>query len=148
MKFFRIIFVFLVVTLSGCTTMVYNLDMPAGMEKGTVHVYRMYASPTAWNLNLAIDGEKVASIAQKSTVKFNVAVGERNLSIDWPLLAGGLNIDGNYKILPNQDHYFVIGGDFKINVFIYTNRLQLSQLTKQQWDDLATAKLKKEQAER
>jgi len=141
MKSLRIIITLLTIGLSGCGTVVYKQDIAEGVEKSTILVYRLYASPTAWSLNFEIDGKKVASMAQKSKVEFIAAAGIRNISINWPALAGGVSVNGDYEILPNKNHYFLIDGDFTIQGLQYTNKIRLSQLTKQQWDSLKSTEL-------
>lgn len=95
---------------SACaSTTSMPLNAPSANET-TVYFIRQHAEPSAWNLNVSIDGTKVASVANRSYVAFSAPSGTHALALTWPLLAGGADVSGNVTLAAGQAQYFVMSG--------------------------------------
>ena len=133
MKPISIIFLSIFVLITGCSTVSYQKPSEVLPGYSKIHVYRKYASPTAWSLNFEFDGKKIAKIAQHDNVEFSVPPGKRTFSINWPFLAGGVKVSGVKEIEPNTSYYFFIDGEFEHDYVTYTNSIQLREVTKEHW---------------
>jgi hypothetical protein len=105
--------------LSGCATTTYA-PSPHSDSSGTTAVFiRERAEPTAWNVSVLIDGEKMASIANRSSATFDVKPGKHSFKIDWPALAGQLDLIGDVEFSADEPSYFLITGNYEFTGMAY-----------------------------
>jgi hypothetical protein len=111
--------VLLLALLSGCTTTNYAPPPVSGSPSTTAVFIRERAEPLAWNVSVYIDDRKMASIANRSSATFAVPPGKHSFKLDWPALAGQLDLSGDLELLPNETAYFLVAGDFEFTGMTY-----------------------------
>ena len=99
-----------VVSLSGCASSTYFAQHSPNVNEATVYIIREHAEPIAWNMNILIDKQKAASVANRSFVKFSVPAGDHNVAFDWPILASSLTVRAKIPFKGGETRYFVISG--------------------------------------
>lgn len=115
----RLIIFSLVLVLSGCATTTYAPSSPlttdtslSGASATSAVFIRERAEPTAWNVAVIIDDKRMASISNRSFSSFEVQPGKHSIKIDWPALAGQLDLKGDIEFSPNETTYFLITADY------------------------------------
>jgi hypothetical protein len=94
--------------LTGCVSTTYVQTPVADPDDAIVYFIRQSAQPYAWKVQVFLDDQKVASIANRSYVAFHYPAGEHTLHAEWPPLAGMVEADGSVALETAGTHYFVI----------------------------------------
>jgi hypothetical protein len=81
-----------------------------GSRETTAYFIRSNQPPVLWNVQIYLDGEKVGSVANRSSVAITAPAGEHQLVFGWPLLAGGRGLQTEFRFKPGATQYFLIGG--------------------------------------
>ena len=94
----RISLLLLVAFFTGCATRVYLPDEPLSAGVGKVTIIREYAEPTAFACIALLDGEKAATISNRSFATFSASAGKHTLKIDWPKTTSKTEFAANVEI--------------------------------------------------
>lgn len=100
----------LTLVLTGCASQSYSPIGTPDPSKAIVHVVRERAEPTAWNMYVDVDGQRVGSLADSSTVAFTATAGERKFLFSWPILAGSVKLEAPITLNAGSTYYFVVSG--------------------------------------
>jgi len=97
-------------------------------------VIRQRAEPTAWNLWIYLNEEKVASVSNNSYVAFAAPAGHQTLVFKWPPLAAQVKLDAPVEFSPGETRYFEVTGRLKAtgtgyNVIYVNESIQLVELS-------------------
>ena len=122
--------------LTGCgpTTALFSLNSPNDTE-AIVTFIRPYLTPTAFAIEIFVDGEKAAKLSNRSSVSFSVPAGDHEIVLDWPkgsLVVGGIKVKHTYNGADVK--YFLINDKSTIvaETLLNGNRLYLTELTKEE----------------
>jgi hypothetical protein len=116
--------------VSGCATSTYFKQNPPNEKEALVYFIREYAEPTAWNLDILVDGQQAASLSNKSYTSFSVPAGRRAIRLEWAsFLAGGAAINTHLAFRGNDSRYFLIKGSTHMGVSHYSHLLELRELS-------------------
>ena len=100
--------------LTGCATTTHAPAAAPDSATSTAVFIRERAEPTAFNVSVQLDGKKMASISNRSFAEFAVKPGKHAFKIDWPALAGQLDLEGEIDFRESEKSYFLITGDFEM----------------------------------
>lgn len=102
--------VLVAVALTGCVSFNYVKPHAPSPDEATVYLIRQSAQPYIWKLNVFLDQQKVAAVANRSYVVFQFPAGDHALHAEWPPLADEAKTDGTVSLKAGGTQYFVITG--------------------------------------
>lgn len=106
----RLLLALAVACLSACASSSYRPINSNNPTQAAVYIIRQRAEPTAWNLWVYLDKEKVASLSNKSYVAIGASPGEHTLLLDWPPTASSVKLDVPLTLVPGTARYFEVMG--------------------------------------
>jgi hypothetical protein len=121
--------------LTGCaSTRTYFPLNPPNDGEATVQIFRESVRPYAFALEIFVDGEKAASLPDRSYAAFSVPAGEHSFLLEWPpgsLTPGKLEAKARFK--GRDSRYFVVSekdlpGPSTYYVF-FSDRLRLFEVS-------------------
>ena len=103
--------------LNGCATKVYMTEYVDDSRYGKITFIREYAEPTAFKLNIFADGQKAASIKNKSYATFSLPVGAHKLKVDWPATASSVEVEIPVTLKGMEHKYFYASQSVDVSNF-------------------------------
>ena len=111
----------IIVLLSGCATLAegpsYQESRPADEDPNlaTIYIYRKYAEPTAWGVNIIVEEKKIASLNQQGFTWHRVGPGLVNIKAVWPALSGQKEGDLQFTAKSGEEYYVELTGQSKLS---------------------------------
>jgi hypothetical protein len=99
-----------ILTLSGCasSSTTYIAQHPRGTNEATLYIIRDSVYPRGCAVDVVVDGQKAASVAGRSFVRFNVSAGQRRLDFVWPVLCTMPTMKGSLGVKAGETRYLVM----------------------------------------
>lgn len=97
-------------SLAGCGTTTYRALNPPNPREAIVCIIRQRAEPTGWTLDVLVDGERAAVLADNASVTFSVPAGLRTLRFEWPKLATKVGLAEVVDLRGGQTRYLLLAG--------------------------------------
>jgi len=133
-----ILLIFAAPWLAGCASTAYRPLNPPNEQEAIVLIIRQRAEPTAWNLDVTVDGERAAAVSNNSHVKFSVPAGKRTIQFGWPKLAAKVNLERVLEFKGGETRYFLVSGTTRLTgaspvhqgmMLAFTETLQFVELS-------------------
>ncbi|MCU7830879.1 MAG: DUF2846 domain-containing protein [Candidatus Thiodiazotropha sp. (ex Myrtea sp. 'scaly one' KF741663)] len=111
----------MLILLSGCATLAegpsYLDSKPASKDSdlATIYIYRKYAEPTAWGVDVIVNDQKVASLSQQGFTWFRVDPGNVNIKAVWPALSGQKTGHLQFMAKAGAEYYVELTGQSKLS---------------------------------